>query len=76
MSINVARLPENPALHFILTKVFLDFCQLQGIIKRQSQPTIATREAARQHCPPQVLEDFGQVTAALDSNPRYPCNLT
>jgi len=41
MPINVAKLTENTALHFvfILAKVFLDICQLQGIIKRQSPPS-------------------------------------
>jgi hypothetical protein len=57
MPINVAKLPENTALHFmfILAKVFHDFCQLQDIIKRQSQPTIPTWEVSRQHCPPTSL---------------------
>lgn len=43
MPINVTKLPENTALHFMfmLAKVFLVFCQLQGVIKRQSQPTVA-----------------------------------
>lgn len=60
MPINVAKLTENTALHFvfILAKVFLDFCQLQGIIKRQSEPTVPTWEGFRQHYPAQVLEDF------------------
>jgi hypothetical protein len=37
MPINVAKLTENTVLHFmfILAEVFLDFCQLQGKIKRQ-----------------------------------------
>jgi len=36
MPINVAELTKNTALHFvfILAKVFFDFCQLPGIIKR------------------------------------------
>jgi hypothetical protein len=46
MPINVAKLTENTALHFmfILAEVFLDFNQLQGKIKRQSQPTFPTHE--------------------------------
>lgn len=60
MPINVAKLPEKTALHFmfILAKVFCDFYQLQGIIKRQSQPTATPWEASRQHRPPQILEVF------------------
>jgi hypothetical protein len=44
MPIYVAKLTENTVLHFmfILAEVFLDFCQLQGKIKRQSQPTLPT----------------------------------
>jgi hypothetical protein len=57
MPINVAKLPENIAVHFmfILAKVFCDFCQLKGIIKRKSQPTVPTRQASRQHRPHKTI---------------------
>jgi hypothetical protein len=57
MPINVAKLTENTALHsmFILAEVFHNFCQLQGIIKRQSQPTTPTHGGLEVTPPPTSL---------------------